>query len=186
MSFLSDALDKPVFSEGLTIMDLARTPGKPGSRLYDTEGVATKDVAIIENGTVRQYFVNTYMAGKTGMQPTIEDISRPCVMPFLKGKDLTTEEKELSLNAILRHCKNGILVTGFNGGNCNPATGDFSFGIEGFAFSRGKIIHPVREMLITGNMMTLWNSLIAAGNDARECTRWQVPSLAFEDVSFSA
>ena len=186
MSFLSDTLDKPVFSEGLTIMDLARTPGKPGSRLYDTEGVATEDVAIIENGTVRQYFVNTYMAGKTGMQPTIEDISRPCVMPFLKGKDLTTEEKELSLNAILRHCKNGILVTGFNGGNCNPATGDFSFGIEGFAFSRGKIVHPVREMLITGNMMTLWNSLIAAGNDARECTRWQVPSLAFEDVSFSA
>ena len=27
---------------------------------------------------------------------------------------------------------------------------------------------------------------IAAGNDARECTRWQVPTLAFEGVSFSA
>ena len=71
-------------------------------------------------------------------------------------------------------------------GNCNPVTGDFSFGIEGFAFSRGKLTHPVREMLITGNMMTLWNSIIAAGNDARECTRWQVPSLAFENVSFSS
>ena len=148
--------------------------------------MATRDCDIIRNGKVMQYFVNTYMANKTGFEPTVEDISRPCLMPFVKGKDWTSEEKELSLNAILRLCGNGILVTGFNGGNCNPATGDFSFGIEGFAFSRGKIVHPVREMLITGNMVTLWKSLIAAGNDARECTRWQVPSLAFEDVSFSA
>lgn len=186
MSFLSDTLGQKVFSDGLTIVDMARTPGKPGSRLYDTEGVATKDCPIIEKGTVSEYFVNTYMSHKTGMEPTVEDISRPCVMPFLKGKDWTSEEKNISLEDILRHCANGILVTGFNGGNCNPATGDFSFGIEGFAFSRGKIVHPVREMLITGNMIQLWNSLVAAGTDARECTRWQVPSLAFEDVSFSA
>ena len=186
MSFLADTVGKDVFSEGLTIKDMARTAGKPGSRLFDTEGVATRDCDIIREGRVMQYFVNTYMANKTGFEPTVEDISRPCLMPFMKGKDWTSEEKELSLNAILRLCGNGILVTGFNGGNCNPATGDFSFGIEGFAFSRGKIVHPVREMLITGNMVTLWKSLIAAGNDARECTRWQVPSLAFEDVSFSA
>ena len=79
-----------------------------------------------------------------------------------------------------------IIIGRTCGGNCNPATGDFSFGIEGFAFNDGKISHPVREMLITGNMMTLWNSFIAAGTDARECTRWQIPSLAFDDVSFSA
>ena len=186
MSFLEDTKDRKIFAEELTIMDMARSEGKSGSRMFDTEGVATGNRAIVENGMVKQYFVNTYMAGKTGFEPTVEDISRPYLMPFLKGKDWTSEEKELSLNAIIRHCGNGILVTGFNGGNCNPATGDFSFGIEGFAFSRGKIVHPVREMLITGNMMTLWNSIIAAGNDARECTRWQIPSLAFEGVSFSS
>jgi PmbA protein len=179
-------LDKKIFSEGLTIMDMGRTPGKAGSRLFDTEGVATKNGPIIENGVVKQYFINTYMSGKTGMEPTIEDISRPCLMPFIKGKGLVSEEKELSLNALLRLCGNGILVTGFNGGNCNPATGDFSFGIEGYAFSKGKKTHPVREMLITGNIITLWNNLAAAGNDARECTRWQIPTLVFEDVSFSA
>jgi PmbA protein len=65
-------------------------------------------------------------------------------------------------------------------------TGDFSFGIEGFAFSKGKITHPVKEMLITGNIMTLWNSLVAAGSDARTSSRWQIPTLAFENVSFSA
>ena len=107
-------------------------------------------------------------------------------MPYLKGEDLTAEEKEVSLPDILRKCSNGILVTGFNGGNCNPVTGDYSFGIEGFAFSKGKITHPVREMLITGNLIDLWNSMIAAGNDYRPSARWQIGTLAFENVSFSA
>ena len=186
MSFLDDSIGKRIFPEGLNIMDLARTAGKAGSRLYDTEGVATTNSPIIENGEVKRYFVNTYMSNKMGIEPTVEDISRPCVMPYLDGKALTLGEKDLSLKDILQHCGNGILVTGFNGGNCNPATGDFSFGVEGFAFSKGKITHPVREMLITGNLTELWNSLIAAGTDARSCARWQIPSLAFENVSFSA
>ena len=186
MSFLDDTVGRKIFPEGLTIMDLARTAGKAGSRLFDTEGVATSDSPIIENGVVKRYFVNTYMSNKMGIEPTVEDISRPYVMPYLDGKALTLGEKGLSLKDILQHCGNGILVTGFNGGNCNPATGDFSFGVEGFAFSKGKVTHPVREMLITGNLTELWNSLIAAGTDARSCARWQIPSLAFENVSFSA
>ena len=186
MSFLEESEGKKVFSEGMTVMDMARTPGKAGSRLFDTEGVATKDSPVIENGVVKQYFVNTYMSGKTGMQPTIEDISRPCLMPYMDGQDLADGEKEVSLKDILKHCGNGIYVTGFNGGNCNPVTGDFSYGVEGFAFKNGKITHPVREMLITGNMIQLWNSLVAAGTDARESARWQIPTLAFENVSFSA
>lgn len=186
MSFLKDSLDRKVLPEGMTLMDLARTPEKNGSRLFDTEGVATKDVAIVENGVVKQYFVNTYMAAKMGIEPTVEDISRPCLMPFIKGESLPSGEKGLSLEDILRRSGNGILVTGFNGGNCNPATGDFSFGIEGFAFSKGKITHPVREMLITGNILELWSNLTAVGADALPSVRWQVGSLAFEEVSFSA
>lgn len=186
MSFLEDSMDRKMFSEGLTIMDYARTPGKSGSRMYDSEGVATKDMAVIEGGVVKQYFVSTYMAEKTGFEPTVEDISRPCLLPFVAGEELTDLEKGVSLKDILALCGNGIYVTGFNGGNCNPVTGDFSFGIEGFAFSKGKVTHPVREMLITGNIVELWNSLTAAGTDTRSSSRWQIPTLAFENVSFSA
>ena len=178
MSFLDGTAGKKVFPEGMTLMDLARTPRKNGSRLFDTEGVATKDSPIIENGVVKQYFVNTYMSAKMGIEPTVEDISRPCLLPI--------GEKELSLKDLLQMSGSGILVTGFNGGNCNPVTGDFSFGIEGFAFSRGKVTHPVREMLITGNMLELWNNLTAVGSDARPSVRWQIGSLAFDNVSFSA
>lgn len=178
MSFLDGTAGKKVFPEGMTLMDLARTPRKNGSRLFDTEGVATKDSPIIENGVVKQYFVNTYMSAKMGIEPTVEDISRPCLLPI--------GEKELSLEDLLRLSGSGILVTGFNGGNCNPVTGDFSFGIEGFAFSKGRITHPVREMLITGNILELWNNLTAVGSDARPSVRWQIGSLAFDNVSFSA
>ena len=186
VSFLDESVGKQIFPEGMTLMDMARTPGKSGSRLFDTEGVATKDCPIIENGKVSQYFVSTYMSKKMDIPATIEDLSRPVLRPYLKGEDLSIDEKEVSLQTVLKKCSNGILVTGFNGGNCNPVTGDFSFGVEGFAFSKGKITHPVREMLITGNMIDLWNNLIAAGNDYRPSARWQIGTLAFEDVSFSA
>jgi PmbA protein len=121
-----------------------------------------------------------------GIDPTIEDISRPCMEPYIKDEYLTSGEKEVSLKDILKLCGNGIYVTGFNGGNCNPVTGDFSYGVEGFAFKNGNITHPVKEMLITGNMMELWNNLVAVGADARESARWQIPTIAFEGVSFSA
>ena len=186
VSFLEDCIGKEIFPSGMTLMDMARTPGKSGSRLFDTEGVATKDSAIIDKGRIQQYFVSTYMSKKMDIPPTVEDISRPVLMPYMKDEDLSSEEKEVSLQTVLRKCSNGILVTGFNGGNCNPVTGDFSFGIEGFAFSKGKITHPVREMLITGNIISLWNNLIAAGNDYRPSARWQIGTLAFENVSFSA
>ena len=186
MSFLNDSIGKKLFSEGMNLMDLPRTVGKNGSRMFDSEGVATKDAPVIQNGVVCQYFINTYNAAKMGIEPTIEDASRPLLMPYLKDMGLPETEISLSLEDILSYCKNGILVTGFNGGNSNPVTGDFSFGIEGFAFSKGKITHPVREMLITGNLIELWNSLIAAGTDARESSRWQIPTVAFENVSFSA
>lgn len=192
-SFLENALGQKLFPEKLCIMDLARSDGKPGSRLYDTEGVATKDTPVIENGIVKEFFVNTYIAGKTGLQPTVDSISRPSVKPFTAQgyssegrKSCVSEEKEINLPRILKLCGSGIYVTGFNGGNCNPVTGDFSYGIEGFAFRNGRITHPIREMVATGNMVSLWSSIIAAGSDARECTRWQIPTLAFSEVNFSA
>lgn len=81
--------------------------------------------------------------------------------------------------------KNGIFVTGFNGGNCNTATGDFSYGIEGFFVQDGQIAYPINEMVMTGNMTDLWNQLTAAGNDALTTSSWQIPSLLFESIEFA-
>ena len=177
-SFLMDSVGKQVFPEGLTILDCCRTPGESGSRYFDSEGVATRTMPIIDKGTVCQYFVNTYMSGKLGIPPTIEDAMRPKVMPFPR--------RGLSRKDILALCGDGILVTGFNGGNSNPATGAFSYGIEGFAFKDGRITHPIRDMVVTGDFLTLWSHLLACGEDARVCLSKLVPTLAFSDVDFSA
>ena len=176
-SFLMDSLGKQLFPQGLTILDAPRTPGDTGCRLFDSEGVATREMPIIENGVVKTYFLNTYISGKMEMEPTIEDATRVKVMPL--GSCKTQQD-------VLNQVKDGILVTGFNGGNSNPATGNFSYGIEGFLIQDGKRVHPVREMLITGDFLTLWSHLIAAAQDARPCLSKLVPTLAFTDVDFSA
>lgn len=93
---------------------------------------------------------------------------------------------EIAQKDILDLCGSGILVTDFNGGNCNSATGDFSYGVSGFLFENGKITSPIDSMLITGNMTDLWSNLLAAGFDPVPGMSRQVPTLAFRDVTFNA
>ena len=93
---------------------------------------------------------------------------------------------EIAQKDILDLCGSGILVTDFNGGNCNSATGDFSYGVSGFLFENGKITSPIDSMLITGNMTDLWSNLLAAGSDPVPGMSRQVPTLAFKDVTFNA
>ena len=176
-SFLVGSLDKALFSEGLRLLDEPWRKGESGAKLFDSEGVASEPAPIIEDGVVRRYFVNTYMSGKLGVAPTIEEAIRPrlCGWP----------SPGLDRDALMRICGNGILVTDFNGGNCNMTTGDFSYGISGQLFENGKAVRPVHEMLITGNFLELWKHLLAAGEDFRPCATRLIPSLAFSEVDFS-
>ena len=176
-SFLMDKVGKRLFPEQLTILDCPRSQGETGSRLYDSEGVATQEFPIIDKGVITRYFINTYISGKTGMAPTVEDATRPKVVPF--GGCKTRDD-------LLRKIGDGILITGFNGGNSNTSTGDFSYGIEGFAFENGHITHPVREMLVTGNFIDLWNHLVATADDARLCMSKLIPTLAFQKIDCNA
>ena len=176
-SFLMDALGRQVFPEGLTLLDVPRIPGQTCSKYFDSEGVATVEAPVIERGVVKQYFINTYMANKMQAAPTIEDATRPKLLPWPRAG--------LDRDAILQLCGSGILVTDFNGGNSNPVTGDFSYGIEGYLFEAGRIVRPVSGMLMTGNFLDLWSRLLAAGDDARPCQTKLIPTLAFAEVDFS-
>lgn len=89
------------------------------------------------------------------------------------------------LQGLLASVKKGILVTGFNGGNSNGTSGDFSYGIEGFLVENGEIVQPVSEMNITGNMKTLWSGIGEIGNDVNDSSSWLTPSIVFEGVDFS-
>ena len=91
-----------------------------------------------------------------GVEPTVNSPSLLVLKPGSKD-----------LNGLVADVQKGIPVTGFNGGNCNSSSGDFSYGIEGFLIENGKLTQPVSEMNVTGNMITLWASLSAVGNDPR-------------------
>ncbi|MGQ9620256.1 MAG: TldD/PmbA family protein [Bacteroidales bacterium] len=173
-SFLAGKEDKPVASEIMSVEDDPTLPSEPGSRLFDNEGLAAVKRTIIERGTLRSFYIDTYYGKKLGMKPTSGSSSN---ILFKKG--------EKDLQGLIKSVKKGILVTGFNGGNCNGSTGDFSYGIEGFYIENGKIIHPVNEMNITGNMNDLWFRLVEAGNDYLEGRSVKVPSLLIDNVDFS-
>ncbi|MDD2771353.1 MAG: TldD/PmbA family protein [Bacteroidales bacterium] len=173
-SFLLGMLGQIVASQLLTLIDDPLSKGEPGYRLFDPEGMATARRTVIEKGRLNTYFLNTYYANKLEMKPTISSPSL-LILPGGKGN-------AVSLAGSL---KNGIFVTGFNGGNCNPATGDFSYGIEGFLVENGQITKPVNEMVMTGNMLDLWQKLLATGDDALKTTAWQIPSLLFDKLEFA-
>jgi PmbA protein len=181
-SFLKDKLGKRVFSPMFQLFDTPHKYGAYGSRLFDSEGIATKAINIIENGVVNTFFINTYYSNKLKMAPTSEGPSVPSCS-LSESPDMIKEST--SLSDILKSTQRGILVTGFNGGNSNSSTGDFSYGVNGFYFENGTILHPVKEMNITGNIVTLWNQIIAIGTDPRDSGRWLIPTLAFESVNFS-
>ncbi|MFA6769930.1 MAG: TldD/PmbA family protein [Bacteroidales bacterium] len=181
-SFLKGKLGKRVFQETFQLYDTPHLKGVFGSRYFDGEGIATKPIKIIENGIVNTYFINTYFSKKLKIPVTIEG---PSVLTCKYASSYNQDIPKKNLDQILKECGNGILVTGFNGGNSNSSTGDYSFGVQGFYFENGTILYPVKEMNITGNLITLWNNFIAAGTDPRGTSRWLIPTLAFESVNFS-
>ena len=173
-SFLTDMKGEKIFSDKLTVTDDPFLISGRGSGYFDNEGLATKKRVIIENGILKNYYIDTYYSKKLGMDPTSGETTN---LIFKTGtKDI---------NQLIADVEKGIMVTGFNGGNCNGSTGDFSYGIEGIFIENGKLTYPVSEMNITGNMKELWSKVIATGNDVNTNSAWLTPSVLFEGVDFS-
>ncbi len=173
-SFLIDKLNEKVASEKLTITDDPFILSGRGSRLFDSEGLATKKRPVFEKGILKTYYIDTYYGKKLQMDPTSGGTT-----------NLVFETGNKDLQGLVSLVKRGILVTGFNGGNTNGSTGDFSFGIEGFLIENGEITQPVSEMNITGNMKELWSNIAEIGNDINQSSSWLTPSIVFEGVDFS-
>jgi PmbA protein len=173
-SFLIGKENKPIASELLTVYDDPLLQSGPGSRLFDDEGLKAVRRPVIEKGVLKNYYIDNYYGRKLGMKLTSGSASNVIFNTGSRSKD-----------EILGSLKKGVLITGFIGGNCNGTTGDFSYGIEGFLIQDGKIIHPVNEMNITGNMNQFWFNLTEVGNDINENSSIRIPSMMFENIDLS-
>lgn len=173
-SFLDGKLGEKVFSDKFTVIDDPFIPGALGSRLYDGEGMAARKRTVIDKGVLKMYFVDTYYGRKLEMEPTTAGTSN---VLFAYG--------DKSLEELVGMMKKGILVSRFIGGNSNGTTGDFSWGIMGMLVEDGKLVKPVNEMNISGNLGDLFSQIEEMGNDPYLYSSMRRPSILFRDVQFS-
>ena len=173
-SFWTDLLGQQGFSHKLTLVDNPLRIRGLASRYYDTEGIAAKPFTLIENGTVRHIYVDTYYGRKTGLQPTTGSPSNREIQLGQRG-----------LSQIVSTVGSGVYITSWLGGNANPTSGDFSFGLRGHLIENGAIGQPIREMNVTGNLRSLFQNIAEIGNDPWPYSSIRAPTLVFEDVQFS-
>ena len=173
-SFLAEMIDKPITSSVLTVTDEPLFRGGLSSMVFDREGMATVKRDVIDKGTLKLHYLDTYYASKLGRAATTDSSTN---LLFAAGtKDL---------DGLLGAMGSGIFVTDFCGGNSNAATGDFSIGLSGMWIEGGKPARPVTEMNMAGNHLTLWRKLVEVGCDPFRDSSLRVPSLRFDKVQFS-
>ncbi|MHC5010227.1 MAG: TldD/PmbA family protein [Planctomycetota bacterium] len=173
-SFLAGARGEKIASDVLTLGDDPLRPHGMASRLYDGEGIAARRLPVIEDGVLRNFYVDTYYGRKLGFDPTTGSPS-----------NVVLRHGDGALDALLREAGEGILVTSWLGGNADATTGDYSYGLRGHRIRGGEIAEPVSEMNVTGNYRDLLQRLVHVGSDPVPWATCRTPTLVFEDVQFS-
>jgi PmbA protein len=173
-SFLDGKEGQKIGSPKLTITDDPFVLRGLGSRLFDGDGIASRMLPVIEAGVLKTLYIDDYYGRKLGKPPTTGGAS-----------NLSWVEGDKAQDALVAAVQDGILVTGFLGGNSNGGTGDFSLGIKGFRITKGKVAEPIGEMNIAGNQLELWSKLAAVGNDSYPYSAMRTPTLVFDGVQFA-
>lgn len=173
-SFLAGTEGETVGSPLLDLHDMPFIKRGFGSRLFDGEGIAARQMPVISGGRLENIYIDTYYAKKMGRPPTFGSRSNLVLTPGAK-----------SLEQLIASLEKGILVRGFIGGNHNEATGDFSMGVYGTLVENGALSDAVAEINIAGNHRDLWQRLVAVGNDPYPYSSLLVPSLLFDDMQFA-
>jgi PmbA protein len=171
-SHLAGRLGRRVASSALTVRDRPLLPGGFGSRWFDGEGLAARELEVVAAGELRAYYLDSYHARKLGMEPTSGTRSNVELAPNTAG----------GLEGLLRRVDQGLLVTGFPGGSFNPTTGDFSLAVAGQWLEGGEPAGPVEGMNLAGTADGLWEALEAVADDPYPYAPLRCPSLLFGEL----
>ena len=161
-------LGQKVASKKVTIEDLPINK-TVFAKSFDDEGVATSNKAIIKNGILQTYLYNLTTAAKDGVESTGNGVtagSKVYTAPtYLKMKPGRKSQEEL-----FAEVKDGVYITDVSGlhAGLNSRTGNFSLQSTGFLIKNGKIDHPLDIITVSGNLVSLFNSIQSVGNDSKE------------------
>lgn len=176
-SFLLDHLGKQVLPDWFQISERPHLLKRLASTPFDSEGVRTQDLEIIQDGVLQTYLLTSYSGRKMGMQSTghAGGIHNWLVKPNLTG----------GLTALLRQMGTGLLVTDVMGQGVNIVTGDYSRGAAGFWVENGEIQYPVAEITVAGQLQDMLKNIVAVADDVEHRSNIQTGSILLDKMKIS-
>jgi TldD protein len=151
----------------LNAYDDGRLPGEWGSDAIDDEGQPTQKTQVIEAGRLTSFLYDHLTAERDGVESTgngrresFRDLPIPRMTnTYIAPGDATPE-------GMIAEVDRGFYAVSFGGGQVDPATGDFVFGVsEGYLIENGKVTSPCRGATLIGNCLDALAAIDAVGND---------------------
>jgi len=183
-SFLRDKLGQRVMSAGLTVIDDPTRHRGLRSRPFDGEGMAGTRRAIVEDGVLTTWILDTRSARQLGLRSTGHASRGTSGPPSPSTTNLWLEPGTLTPEALIADIKEGLYVTELIGMGVNGVTGDYSRGAAGFMIRDGKLAEPVSEITIAGNVKDMLLHLTPA-NDLLFRRGTDAPTLRVEGLTMA-
>lgn len=151
----------------LTAYDDGRLPGEWGSDSIDDEGVPTQKTRVIEDGKLVSFLYDGVTARREGVDSTgngRRESFRHLPVPRMTNTYIAPGDAEPE--AMIAEVEKGFYAVSFAGGQVDPATGDFVFGVsEGYLIEGGRVTRPCRGATLIGNCLAALIAIDAVGND---------------------
>ena len=161
-SFLKDKLGAQLFARGIRIVDDPLRKRGLRSQSFDAEGVAVKKTAIIDDGVLTTWLLDSATARELGMTTTGHAQRSVSSSPSPGPYNLHLEAGEVAPAELIGDIKQGFYVTDLIGSGVNGVTGDYSRGASGFWIENGTITYPVSEVTIAGHLLDIFKSMAVA------------------------
>ncbi|MFZ4380835.1 MAG: TldD/PmbA family protein [Sandarakinorhabdus sp.] len=181
-SFLKDKLGQAILPAGLSIIDDPLRPRGLRSRAFDGEGLPAQRTAIISQGVLTNWLMDSASARQLGLAPTGHASRGTSGPPGAGTSNLHLEGGTATPAELIADIKQGIYVTELIGMGVNGLTGDYSRGASGFLIENGEITRPVAEITIAGNLVAMFANL-AAANDLHFRHASNAPTLRVEGMT---
>ncbi len=165
-SFLKDKLGQQILARGVNVHDDPRRPRGGRSHTFDGEGVPTRARAIVEDGVLQSFFLDSRSARQLGMQTTGHASRGTGGPPGPSATNLYLAAGAVTPADLMADIKEGLYITEMIGSGINQLTGDYSRGAAGFMIRDGAIAEPVAEITVAGNLNDMFLHLTPA-NDLR-------------------
>ncbi len=181
-SFLKDRLGQRLFRPGIQVLDDPLRRRGLRSRPFDAEGVATRRLAVVEDGVLASWILDSATARELGFASTGHAQRGVSSTPAPGPSNLHLAAGSDPPEALMADIAEGFYVTDLIGVGVNQVTGDYSRGASGFWIENGKRSYPVSEVTIAGNLIEMFQTLLPA-NDLEFRFGTNAPSVRVEGLT---